>query len=57
MPPFEVSIQPGDEVRMICPDCLTTWTTLLLPSECPNCGSIVTTVVVKRPIHIRRKGK
>jgi len=42
----ELEAGRGDELRIICPKCETTWTTLSVPSECPNCGALVTLRVI-----------
>jgi len=38
----------GDEFRIMCPDCKTTWSTLEVPAECPDCAATVTFRVTKR---------
>jgi hypothetical protein len=40
-------IQGG--IRLLCPDCETTWDTLQCPCECPTCGAMVTVRVISRP--------
>jgi len=37
----------GDELRIICPLCKTTWSTTALPCECPECGASVTVRATK----------
>lgn len=32
----------GDEFRLMCPHCQSTWTTLHVPADCPTCEAIVT---------------
>ncbi len=55
----ELEAGKGDEFRMHCPECRTTWTTLRAPSECPECGALVTfrTVRKPKPGHPARTGK
>ena len=38
----------GDEYRVQCPDCRTMWSTLHVPTECPECGSLVSFRTIKR---------
>jgi ribosomal protein S27E len=45
----EIVADAGDDFRMVCPDCKSTWTTYKLPSECPGCGAVVTVRVISRP--------
>jgi len=47
----------GDELRIMCPDCQTTWTTLSLPSECPTCGAEVMLRIVRRSHQNREQTK
>jgi ribosomal protein S27E len=44
----EIEAFRGDELRVKCPDCGTTWSTLRLPSECDTCGAVVTIHIIKR---------
>jgi hypothetical protein len=39
----------GTEFRIACPQCMTVWTTLEVPSSCPNdaCGALVTFRTIK----------
>jgi rRNA maturation endonuclease Nob1 len=43
-----LKVLPGDEFRIMCPACSTMWTTLEVPSECPECGREVTLRLVVR---------
>jgi rubrerythrin len=38
----DLEAQSGDEFRICCPFCETTWTTHSVPQECPECGALVT---------------
>jgi hypothetical protein len=44
-----IAVDGGDELRLICPNCETTWNTLCVPSECPECGALVTIRILKSP--------
>lgn len=44
----ELEAGAGDELRVICPDCESVWSTLCLPAECPTCAALVTMRVLKR---------
>ncbi len=44
----ELEAGRGDEFRLMCPDCKTTWTALQVPSECDTCGALVTFRVIRR---------
>jgi rRNA maturation endonuclease Nob1 len=37
----------GDEFRIMCPACRVMWSTMTLPSECPDCGREVTLRIVQ----------
>ena len=37
----------GDEFRIMCPACSVMWSTMTLPSECPDCGREVTLRIVQ----------
>jgi rRNA maturation endonuclease Nob1 len=37
----------GDEFRIMCPACRVMWSTMTLPSECPDCGREVTVRIVQ----------
>jgi hypothetical protein len=39
----------GDEFRIVCPCCKTVWTTMRLPSECPECAALVTVRAISKP--------
>lgn len=46
----EYKLRAGDrELRLICPECESTWSTLECPSECQNCGALVTVRTLKKP--------
>ena len=45
----EFNAGPGDEFRVICPDCKTVWSTLTLPAECLICAATITVRVTGRP--------
>jgi hypothetical protein len=42
-----ICVDNGDELRLICPECHTTWSTTRVPSECPTCTATVTIRVVR----------
>lgn len=44
----EYKAHPGDAFRLMCPNCEAMWSTTVAPSECPDCGSIVTIRFVRR---------
>lgn len=39
----------GDEFRIVCPECNSTWNTVALPSDCPTCAAIVSVRIVRKP--------
>jgi rubrerythrin len=45
----------GDEFRIMCPACGVMWSTMTLPSECPDCGREVTLQIVQ-PRHGAQEG-
>ncbi len=45
MTPLKAPI--GDEFRIICPECKTIWTTMEIPSDCPECGCTVALEIVR----------
>jgi rRNA maturation endonuclease Nob1 len=45
----------GDEFRIMCPACSVMWSTMTLPSECPDCGQEVTLQIVQ-PRHDEQEG-
>lgn len=40
--PGTIEVQNGDELRLICPECHSMWSTTYIPSECPGCSMTVT---------------
>jgi hypothetical protein len=46
----------GDEFRIMCPACSVMWSTMTLPSECPDCGREVTLRMVQGPAGCKRGG-
>lgn len=46
----EFSLKAGEgEFRLICPECRTMWSTMECPSECPECGALVTVRTIRKP--------
>src|SRR5260221_14020881 len=43
---LELEAGRGDEFRLMCPDCKSTWTTLRVPAGCPTCDALVTFRVI-----------
>lgn len=44
----ELKARRGDELRIICPLCETTWSTNVVPDECPTCAATVTITAKKK---------
>ena len=42
-----ICVDKGDELRLICPECHTTWSTTQVPAECPTCSAMVTIRVIR----------
>lgn len=38
----------SDELRLICPQCRTTWASTQVPAECLTCSAAVTIRVIRR---------
>ncbi len=38
----------GDEIRLLCPLCGTSWNTTEVPAECPTCAAQIS-IVARKP--------